>query len=87
MGVINTLYANYMVELPAWMKGRGAAMVMLTVWLGTAAGSALWGAVATAVDLRAALWTAAACNVVFTALSPVVLRVHPPANVAVPAST
>lgn len=79
MGVINTLYSNYMVELPAWMKGRGAAMVMLAVWLGTSAGSALWGAVASATDLRMALWSAAACNLAVVAVAPVLLRVHPPA--------
>ncbi|MFM7045624.1 MAG: MFS transporter [Ilumatobacteraceae bacterium] len=79
MGVINTLYSNYMVELPAWMKGRGAAMVMLTVWLGTSAGSALWGAVGSAADLRTALMVAAALNAAIVVVSPVLMRVHPPA--------
>ncbi|MFZ9628537.1 MAG: MFS transporter [Ilumatobacteraceae bacterium] len=81
MGVINTLYSNYMVELPAWMKGRGASMVMLTVWLGTSAGAVVWGAVASATDVRTALWWAAASNMAIVAVSPLVLRVHAPALV------
>lgn len=82
MGVINTLYSNYMVELPEWMKGRGAAMVMLTVWLGTSAGSALWGAVASIADLRTALFAAAALNAAIVVMSPLLMRVHPPALIA-----
>ena len=82
MGVINTLYSNYMVELPGWMKGRGASMVMLNVWLGTSAGAVVWGAVASSTDVRTALWWAAACNVAIVTVSPAVLRVHAPALVA-----
>ncbi|MEA2445870.1 MAG: hypothetical protein QOJ12_3162 [Thermoleophilales bacterium] len=45
--------------LPAWVRARGMGFYLLTVQGGTALGAALWGIVASAVSVRAALAGAA----------------------------
>lgn len=79
MGQINVLYSNYMVELPDWMRGRGSSMVMLMVWLGTSVGAVLWGALASATSIGAALAAAAAYNLGAALIARVALPVRVPA--------
>ena len=64
MGALSTLFANYTVQLPNWVRGRASAMAMLMVWLGISIGAVAWGRVASAVGLRDVLLIAAACNIV-----------------------
>lgn len=68
MGALSTLFTNYTVQLPNWVRGRASAMAMLMVWLGVSAGAIAWGAVASAVGLRSVLLIAAVCNVGVAAL-------------------
>lgn len=85
MGVINVLFSNYMLRMPHDMRGRGAALVMMMVWLGTSVGASVWGAVASASSLVGALLAAAATNAVVAVAMPLLLRVHsadPPAPAA-----
>ncbi len=69
MGALGTLFANYTVQLPNWVRGRASAMAMLMVWLGVSTGSIAWGGVASAVGLRSTLLIAAGANVVVASLA------------------
>lgn len=69
MGALSTLFTNYTVQLPNWVRGRGSAIAMLMVWLGVSAGAIAWGAIASAVGLRSALLMAAGTNVVVAAVA------------------
>ena len=62
MGALSTLFTNYTVQLPNWVRGRASAMAMLMVWLGVSSGAIAWGAVASSVGLRSVLLVASACN-------------------------
>lgn len=64
MGMINVLWSNFTLQLESWVRGRGSAVAMLMVWLGTSIGAAAWGAVASATGVRTALLSAAALNLV-----------------------
>ena len=64
MGALSTLFTNYTVQLPNWVRGRASAIAMLMVWLGVSTGAIAWGAIASAVGLQSVLLIAAACNVV-----------------------
>ena len=63
MGALTTLFTNYTVQLPNWVRGRASAMAMLMVWLGVSTGAIAWGAIASSVGLRTALLIAAGCNI------------------------
>ena len=69
MGALSTLFTNYTVQLPNWVRGRASATAMLMVWLGVSTGAIAWGAVASAVGLRSALLIAAACNIVVASVA------------------
>ena len=69
MGALSTLFSNYTVQLPNWVRGRASALAMLMVWLGVSAGAVAWGAIASSVGLRSVLLLAAACNVVVALLA------------------
>ena len=45
---MTTLFAAYQGVLPAWVRGRGLAVVMLTVWVVTSPMAVIWGAIASA---------------------------------------
>jgi predicted MFS family arabinose efflux permease len=62
MGTISVLFANYTLQLATWMRGRGSALAMLMVWLGTTIGALGWGGLASGVGIRTSLLAAAACN-------------------------
>lgn len=81
MGQVNVLYSNYVVELPDWMRGRGSAAVMLTIWLGTSVGAVLWGWVASATSIGTALVLAAVYNAVAVVVSRLLLRVRVPSAI------
>jgi hypothetical protein len=79
MGALSTLFSNYTVQLPNWVRGRASAVAMLMVWLGVSAGAVAWGSVASALGLRSALLIAAGCNMAMAAVASWLLpvqRVH-----------
>lgn len=78
MGVLNVLFSNFTVQLPAWMRGRGASIVMLMVWLGTSLGAIGWGVLASEVGLPMALAISALVNIGVAAVSTALLRVQVP---------
>lgn len=78
MGVLNVMFSNFTVQLPSWMRGRGASIVMLMVWLGTSLGAIGWGVLAARIGLSEALAVSAAVNLGVAALSTTVLRVQIP---------
>lgn len=78
MGVLNVMFSNFTVQLPPWMRGRGASIVMLMVWLGTSLGAVGWGVLAANIGLSEALSVSAAVNLGVAALSTTVLRVQIP---------
>jgi MFS family permease len=45
---MTTLFAAYQGVLPAWVRGRGLAVVMLIVWVVTSPMAVVWGAIASA---------------------------------------
>jgi len=57
--------------LPAWVRGRGLAVFMLTYQLGIAGGAAIWGAVASIVGLSSTFVAAAILMAATAALAPV----------------
>ena len=77
MGVISVLFANYTLQLATWMRGRGSALAMLMVWLGTSVGAVAWGALASAAGIRTSLLVAAALNLAVAAGGRVLFTVRP----------
>ncbi len=67
MAAMNIVYSMFMLMLPNWIRGRASSVVMLTVWLGTSIGTAVWGAVADAAGIRTALLVAAVVHLAATA--------------------
>lgn len=60
IGVISSFMIAAQAVLPAWVRGRGLAMLGLVFQAGFALGAALWGAVAARTSITAALVAAAA---------------------------
>jgi hypothetical protein len=61
-GVITTMttvFATLQGVLPGWVRGRGAALAMLTVWLVTAPAAYGWGTLASVVGVPSSLTVAA----------------------------
>ena len=77
MGAISVLFANYTLQLATWMRGRGSALAMLMVWLGTSVGAVAWGALASAAGIRTSLLVAAALNLAVAAGGRVLFTVRP----------
>lgn len=77
MGMINVLWSNFTLQLQSWVRGRGSAVAMLMVWLGTSVGAAAWGGIASATDVRTSLLAAASLNLVVAAVNRVALPVTP----------
>ncbi len=71
MGMLNVLFSNYTLKLEGWVRGRGSALAMLMVWLGTSVGAVAWGIIATGVGVSDALFIAAVFNVVVALAAPV----------------
>jgi MFS family permease len=68
--VLSSLNVSAQDSVPDWVRGRGLALYMLLFMGGTAAGSALWGALAEATSTRIALAAAAALLVAGVAAAP-----------------
>jgi len=64
---MTTVFATFQAVLPSWVRGRGLAVAMLTVWLVTAPASYGWGSLASDRGVSTAL-TIAAIGVLATAL-------------------
>ncbi len=77
MGMLSVLFSNFTLQLQPWVRGRGSAVAMLMVWLGTSVGAVAWGALASALSVRTSLLCAAALNLVVVAVARVLLPVHP----------
>jgi len=66
-GVLASLSAGTQTVAPAWVRARAFAMILVTVQASMAAGSALWGWLASWTDTRVALAASAAAMVVLLA--------------------
>jgi len=77
MGMLNVLFSNYTLKLEGWVRGRGSALAMLMVWLGTSVGAVAWGGVATGIGVRNSLFVAAGLNVVVALVAPLIVPVTP----------
>lgn len=77
MGMLNVLFSNYTLKLAGWVRGRGSALAMLMVWLGTSVGAVAWGGLATGIGVRNSLFIAAGCNVAVALVAPLVSPVSP----------
>ena len=62
--VMSSLMVATQMTLPAWVRGRGLALLMLVIQGGLAVGSAVWGAVADRVGVAPSLLLSAAALVV-----------------------
>jgi hypothetical protein len=60
IGVVANLNISAQVALPNWVRGRGLALYVTVFFGSMTLGSAAWGALANATDLRTALLAAAA---------------------------
>jgi len=77
MGMLSVLFSNFTLQLASWVRGRGSAVAMLMVWLGTSVGAVAWGALASGIGIRSSLLAAAAVNLVVAVLAPMVVPVTP----------
>jgi hypothetical protein len=77
MGMINVLFSNYTLKLEGWVRGRGSALAMLMVWLGTSVGALAWGGIATGLGVRNSLFVAAGFNVAVALTAPLIAPVTP----------
>ena len=68
--VLSSFNVSAQTALPAWVRARGLGVYLLAFYAAMAAGSALWGAVATATEVRWALCAAAGCLLVSLAVVP-----------------
>lgn len=77
MGTINVLFSNYTIKLEGWVRGRGSALAMLMVWLGTSVGALVWGGIATGIGVRNSLFVAAGFNLLVAMVAPLLAPVTP----------
>src|SRR6267142_2242193 len=63
IALLTTFHTSAQASLAPWVRGRGLAVYLLVFFGGMAGGSALWGAVATHLGLRAALVLAGAMTI------------------------
>lgn len=75
MGALSTLFSNYTLRLPNWVRGRASAIAMLMVWLGVSVGAVAWGLAASAIGLQTVLLVAAAGNIGVALLARAVLPI------------
>jgi len=75
MAMLNVLFSTFTVQLPTHARGRGSSLAMLMVWLGASLGAAVWGSVASAAGVDAALWWSAGAMVVAAAVAAVALPI------------
>ena len=87
MGMLSVLFSNFTLRLQPWVRGRGSAVAMLMVWLGTSVGAAAWGALASAMSVRTALLAAAVLNLLAVVVGRVLLPIAPYSGGGASAST
>jgi Na+/melibiose symporter-like transporter len=75
MALMNVLFTTMISGLADWVRGRGAALAILSAWLGTSIGALMWGIVAGATSVTTALVTAAVAGVAVSAVGRVVLPI------------
>jgi len=74
---MTTLFAAYQGVLPAWVRGRGLAVVMLIVWVVTSPMAVVWGAIAGASSAPMSVGAAGAGLIVAgLALAPIIHVSH-----------
>ena len=61
LAVINTLTVASQLSLPDWVRARGMSIYMMTMMGATSASAALWGQVASVIEVR---WTFVAASIV-----------------------
>ena len=72
---MTTVFATFQAVLPAWVRGRGLAVAMLTVWLVTSPASYGWGVLASAFGVDTALTVAAVGAIVAALVTAPLLRI------------
>jgi MFS family permease len=75
MALMNVLFTTLISGLADWVRGRGAALAILSAWLGTSIGALMWGIVAGATSVTTALITAAIAGVSVSAVGRLVLPI------------
>ncbi len=73
LGVVNSLTVQSQLALPDWVRARGMSLYMMTMMAATSASAAVWGQVASLIDVPLTLSAAAATGM---ALLLVVTRLH-----------
>ena len=63
MALMNVLFTTMISGLADWVRGRGAALAILSAWLGTSIGALMWGIVAGATSVTGSLIAAAIAGV------------------------
>jgi MFS family permease len=87
MGMLSVLFSNYTLQLASWVRGRGSAIAMLMVWLGTSVGAVAWGGLASGIGVRGSLFVAAALNLVIAVVAPRFVPVTPYSSESAASST
>ena len=73
LAVVNTLTVASQLSLPDWVRARGMSLYMMTMMAATSAGAALWGQVASMIDVP---WTFVAAAATGIALMLLAGRLH-----------
>jgi hypothetical protein len=63
MALMNVLFTTMISGLADWVRGRGAALAILSAWLGTSIGALMWGIIAGATSVTRSLIAAAISGV------------------------
>ena len=63
MALMNVLFTTMISGLADWVRGRGAALAILSAWLGTSIGALMWGIIAGATSVTGSLIAAAIAGV------------------------
>jgi MFS family permease len=63
ISVVNSLTVSAQMAMPDWVRARGMSIYQMALMGGAAAGSLLWGQVASWIDVHGAVWAAAAVGV------------------------
>ena len=73
LAVVNTLTVASQLSLPDWVRARGMSLYMMTMMAATSAGAAVWGQVASMIDVA---WTFVAAAATGIALMLLAGRLH-----------
>lgn len=73
MALMNVLFTTMISGLADWVRGRGAALAILSAWLGTSIGALMWGIIAGATSVTGSLIAAAIVGVTVSLFGRVML--------------